>query len=127
VPLWQRLRAYWIEAPNADPLVDQSLARAYIVDTRDTPLSAAMIAAVFWGMFLVLTGNRGTLVVGRAGARDAVEHAPPPASRGPRGHRRCLGRPARAGSWSCACCSRGWCGRWHRGSSFRTATLPTSS
>ncbi|MBJ2159704.1 ATP-binding response regulator [Variovorax sp. IB41] len=59
---WQRLRAYWVEAPNADPLVDQSLARAYIVDTRDTPLSAAMIAAVFWGMFLVLTGNRGTLV-----------------------------------------------------------------
>ncbi|QSI33538.1 response regulator [Variovorax sp. RKNM96] len=59
---WQRLRGYWVEAPNPNPLVDQSLARAYIVDTRDTPLSAAMIAAVFWGLFLVLTGNRGTLV-----------------------------------------------------------------
>ncbi|MET3497691.1 hybrid sensor histidine kinase/response regulator [Variovorax boronicumulans] len=61
-PLRQRLRDYWIEAPNADPLVDQSLARAYIVDTRDTPLSAAVTAAVFWVLFLVLTGDRGTLV-----------------------------------------------------------------
>lgn len=60
--LWQRLRGYWVEAPNPNPLVDQSLARAYIVDTRDTPLSAAMTAAVFWGLFLVLTGDRGTLV-----------------------------------------------------------------
>jgi len=58
----QRLRDYWLEAPNANPLVDQRLARAYIVDTRDTPLSAAVTAAVFWVLFLVLTGNRGTLV-----------------------------------------------------------------
>lgn len=61
-PLLQRLRDYWIEAPNANPLVDQSLARAYVIDTRDTPLSAAVTAAVFWVLFLVLTGNRGTLV-----------------------------------------------------------------
>ncbi|MDP9993620.1 signal transduction histidine kinase/CheY-like chemotaxis protein [Variovorax boronicumulans] len=59
---WQRLRGYWVEAPNPNPLVDQSLARAYIVDTRDTPLSAAVTAAVFWVLFLVLTGDRGTLV-----------------------------------------------------------------
>ena len=61
-PLLQRLRDYWVEAPNANPLVDQSLARAYVVDTRDTPLSAAVTAAVFWILFLVLTGDRGTLV-----------------------------------------------------------------
>ena len=59
---WQRLHGYWVEAPNPNPLVDQSLARAYIVDTRDTPLSAAVTAAVFWVLFLVLTGDRGTLV-----------------------------------------------------------------
>lgn len=61
-PLLKRFRDYWIEAPNANPLVDQSLARAYVIDTRDTPLSAAVTAAVFWILFLVLTGNRGTLV-----------------------------------------------------------------
>jgi signal transduction histidine kinase len=61
-PLLKRFRDYWIEAPNANPLVDQSLARAYVIDTRDTPLSAAVTAAVFWMLFLVLTGNRGTLV-----------------------------------------------------------------
>jgi signal transduction histidine kinase len=33
-----------------------------VIDTRDTPLSAAVTAAVFWMLFLVLTGNRGTLV-----------------------------------------------------------------
>ncbi|SFQ02494.1 Signal transduction histidine kinase [Variovorax sp. OK605] len=61
-PLLQQLRGHWVEAPNANPLVDQSLARAYVIDTRDTPLSAAVTAAVFWVLFLVLTGNRGTLV-----------------------------------------------------------------
>lgn len=60
--LLQRLRAYWVESPNPNPLVDRSLARAYIVDTMDTPLSAAVTAAVFWITFLVLTGHKGTLV-----------------------------------------------------------------
>ncbi len=61
-PALQRTRDYWVEAPNANPLVDQSLARAYVIDTLDTPLSAAAIAAVFWITFLVVTGDRGTLV-----------------------------------------------------------------
>ncbi|MCR6480801.1 ATP-binding protein [Variovorax sp. ZS18.2.2] len=60
----QRIRGYWVESPNANPLVDQSLARAYVVDTFDTPLMAATVAAIFWITFLVLTHNLGALVWG---------------------------------------------------------------
>jgi len=60
----QRIRDYWVESPNANPLVDQSLARAYVVDTFDTPLMAATVAAIFWITFLVLTHNLGALVWG---------------------------------------------------------------
>jgi signal transduction histidine kinase/CheY-like chemotaxis protein len=60
----QRIRDYWVESPNANPLVDQSLARAYVVDTFDTPLMAATVAAIFWITFLVLTHNPGALVWG---------------------------------------------------------------
>ncbi|SCX73838.1 Signal transduction histidine kinase [Variovorax sp. EL159] len=60
----RRIRDYWVESPNANPLVDQSLARAFVVDTFDTPLMAATVAAIFWITFLVLTGNPGTIVWG---------------------------------------------------------------
>ena len=60
----QRLRDYWVESPNPNPLVDQSLARAYVDDTYDTPLMAASVAAIFWITFLVLTHNLGALVWG---------------------------------------------------------------
>lgn len=62
--LLRRLRDYWVEAPNPNPLVDQSLARAYLDDTYDTPLMAASVAAIFWITFLVLTHNLGALVWG---------------------------------------------------------------
>lgn len=60
----RRLRDYWVESPNPNPLVDQSLARAYVSDTYDTPLMAASVAAIFWITFLVLTHNPGALVWG---------------------------------------------------------------
>jgi signal transduction histidine kinase/CheY-like chemotaxis protein len=60
----RRIRDYWVESPNANPLVDQSLARAYVIDTFDTPLMAATVAAIFWITFLVLTHNPGALVWG---------------------------------------------------------------
>ncbi|MDP9606731.1 UNVERIFIED_ORG: signal transduction histidine kinase/CheY-like chemotaxis protein [Variovorax paradoxus] len=63
-PLLRRLRDYWVEAPNPNPLVDQSLARAYLDDTYDTPLMAASVAAIFWITFLVLTHNLGALAWG---------------------------------------------------------------
>ena len=56
------LRHLWTDAPHPNPLVDQTLARSYVLDTRDTPLTAAAAAAVFWITFLVLTGDKGTLV-----------------------------------------------------------------
>ncbi|MDM0042901.1 ATP-binding protein [Variovorax dokdonensis] len=56
------LRHLWTDTPHPNPLVDQRLARAYILDTRDTPFSAAFVAAMFWITFLVLTGDKGTLV-----------------------------------------------------------------
>lgn len=56
------LRQVWADTPHANPLVDQTLARTYILDTRDTPFSAAFTAAIFWIAFLVLTGDKGTLV-----------------------------------------------------------------
>ncbi|QNK69651.1 hybrid sensor histidine kinase/response regulator [Variovorax sp. PAMC26660] len=60
----RRIRDYWVESPNANPLVDQSLARAFVIDTFDTPLMAATVAAIFWITFLVLTGDPGALVWG---------------------------------------------------------------
>ncbi|SDY25307.1 Signal transduction histidine kinase [Variovorax sp. YR634] len=60
----RRLRDYWVESPNPNPLVDQSLARAYVDDTYDTPLMAATVAAIFWITFLVLTRNPGAMVWG---------------------------------------------------------------
>lgn len=56
------LRRVWADSPHDNPLVDQTLARTYVLDTRDTPFSAAFTAAIFWITFLVLTGDKGTLV-----------------------------------------------------------------
>src|SRR6478736_4560207 len=56
------LRRIWADTPHANPLVDQTLARTYVLDTRDTPFSAAFTAAIFWITFLVLTGDKGALV-----------------------------------------------------------------
>lgn len=56
------LRRIWADTPHANPLVDQTLARTYVLDTRDTPFSAAFTAVTFWITFLVLTGDKGTLV-----------------------------------------------------------------
>jgi signal transduction histidine kinase len=56
------LRHLWTDAPHPNPLVDQALARSYVLDTRDTPFTAAATAAFFWITFLVLTGDKGTLV-----------------------------------------------------------------
>lgn len=56
------LRQIWADKPHANPLVDQTLARTYVLDTRDTPFTAAFTAAVFWITFLVITGDKGTLV-----------------------------------------------------------------
>ena len=55
------LRQVWADTPHDNPLVDQTLARTYVLDTRDTPYSAAFTAAIFWIAFLVLTGDKGTL------------------------------------------------------------------
>lgn len=60
--LLQGLRHIRTDAPHSNPLVDQRLARAYVLDTRDQPYSAGLAAAIFWVTFLVLTGNKGTLV-----------------------------------------------------------------
>ena len=59
--LLQGLRHIRTDTPHANPLVDQRLARAYILDTRDTPFTAAFVAALFWISFLILTGDKGTL------------------------------------------------------------------
>lgn len=56
------LRRVWADIPHDNPLVDQTLARTYVLDTRDTPFTAAVTAAIFWITFLVLTGDKGTLV-----------------------------------------------------------------
>lgn len=56
------LRRIWADTPHPNPLVDQTLARTYVLDTRDTPFTAAFTAAIFWISFLVLTGDKGTLV-----------------------------------------------------------------
>ena len=58
----QRLRHWWLEAPNPDPRVDQTLARAYIRDLRDTPITAGFTALVFWLLFAWLTRSWGTVV-----------------------------------------------------------------
>ena len=41
------LRQIWADTPHPNPLVDQTLARTYVLDTRDTPFSAAFTAAIF--------------------------------------------------------------------------------
>ncbi|MEJ8859191.1 ATP-binding protein [Variovorax robiniae] len=56
------LRHLWTDTPHPSPLVDQRLASAYILDTRDQPYSAGVAAAIFWITFLLLTGDKGTLV-----------------------------------------------------------------
>lgn len=56
------LRRIWADTPDANPLVDQTLARTYVLDTRDTPFTAAFTAAIFWITFLILDGDKGTLV-----------------------------------------------------------------
>jgi len=56
------LRNIWTDTPHPNPLVDQTLARTYVLDTRDTPFTAAFTAAIFWITFLVLTGDKGALV-----------------------------------------------------------------
>lgn len=56
------LRQVWADTPHSNPQVDQTLARTYVLDTRDTPYSAAFTAAIFWIAFLILTGDKGTLV-----------------------------------------------------------------
>lgn len=58
----QRLRRWWGDAPHADARVDLTLARAYILDTRDTPFVAALTAAAFWISFAVLTRQAGVFV-----------------------------------------------------------------
>jgi len=60
--LLRGLRHLWTDTPHANPLVDQRLAQAYVLDTRDTPFSAGLVAAVFWITFLIMTGDKGTLV-----------------------------------------------------------------
>lgn len=58
----QRLRRWWGDAPHADARVYLTLARAYILDTRDTPFVAAATAAAFWISFAVLTRQVGVFV-----------------------------------------------------------------
>ena len=60
---WVARPARWLGlAPNDNPLVDLRLAQTYILDTREHPFTAAATAAVFWITFLVLGGDKGTLV-----------------------------------------------------------------
>jgi|GEM_PF-1477468 len=60
--VWARAARLLGLQPSANPLVDMRLAQTYVLDTRDQPFSAAATAAVFWITFLVLTGDKGTLV-----------------------------------------------------------------